>query len=373
MIPYLKLITKSSKNLADLMQYCEFCQESPKISRMYIDRHNNCGLIRYFLAGVVLYNHVNNLLGLNLPFFMESSYAVGGFFTLSGLLVHKSYTNSNSPTNYLFRRVRRILPAYLFTVLLCAFALVAFSKLSANEYFKSPGFWKYLGANITYLNFLHPTLPGVFLENSSQVVNSSLWTLKNEWVLYLTMPLILLLKRHLKGVTTITFYIVLYAITTTITLWLFGISVEENSVIYKIGKLFYVAQYYFIGTCIYYYFPFFTKWSKKLLIIILLVFFLSQFSFAMSVIFKPIFISFLVVAISFSGRWADIFNYNNISYEIYLLHFPVAQVIGTTGIANNYNPFVVMLIVALLTVSLGFFSWFAIDKHFLLRTNKQST
>jgi peptidoglycan/LPS O-acetylase OafA/YrhL len=56
---------------------------------------------------------------------------------------------------------------------------------------------RYLGANLVFLNFLAPNLPGMFQENPLQAVNGALWTLKIEVAFYCILPLIAFFARKL--------------------------------------------------------------------------------------------------------------------------------------------------------------------------------
>jgi len=108
---------------------------------------------------------------------------------ISGLLIYRSYMRSSSPGSYFEKRIRRIYPAYFTVIVVAAIALFPLSVVSASQYF-GWGFWKYLGANLVFLNFLAPTLPGVFTLNSISAVNGALWTLKIEVAFYLFVPIL---------------------------------------------------------------------------------------------------------------------------------------------------------------------------------------
>jgi peptidoglycan/LPS O-acetylase OafA/YrhL len=114
-------------------------------------------------------------------------FAVKALFVISGLLIYRSYSRSSSLASYLEKRVRRIYPAYFTIVVFAAIALWPLSTLPCSLYFAA-GFWKYLGANLLFLNFLAPSLPGVFASNSMPAVNGALWTLKIEVAFYLFVP-----------------------------------------------------------------------------------------------------------------------------------------------------------------------------------------
>ena len=103
--------------------------------------------------------------------------AVKAFFVVSGFLIFMSFERSSSFASYARKRIRRIYPAYFTVVMLCAIFLVAVSSKNIEHYFSFV--WvKYVLANLAFLNFLQPTLPGVFDSNKIAVVNGALWTLK---------------------------------------------------------------------------------------------------------------------------------------------------------------------------------------------------
>lgn len=153
-------------------------------------RYVNMGAVRYILAVSVIIYHVGGLMGFEVSWPIPSYIAVGAFFALSGFLVFGSFLHSHSLKSFLERRARRIMPPYISVVLFCAVALVGVSTFPAIRYFTSPDWWRYLVANLSFMNFLAPTLPGVFDGYEHPAVNGSLWTMKVEWMLYLSVPVV---------------------------------------------------------------------------------------------------------------------------------------------------------------------------------------
>ena len=153
---------------------------------------NSFTFIRLLCALIVLYEHAVLLTGAeNLLCLDLRGIAVNVFFILSGFWVTQSYLRSSSVKEYAKKRYNKIFPLYFTVVILSAILLVFFSNLSAKDYFTDSEFYKYLIANLTTLNFIHPTLPGVFeglaLGGS---VNGSLWTIKIELGFYIILPFI---------------------------------------------------------------------------------------------------------------------------------------------------------------------------------------
>lgn len=125
-----------------------------------------------------------------------SKLAVESFFIVSGYLVFMSFENSRSVGEYLSKRLRRIYPGYATVIVLFALLGSLISRLPIREYF-SYEWIKYLFSNLILLNFLHPSLPGVFENNRLNLINASLWTIKIEFTFYLIVPLVAGLARKL--------------------------------------------------------------------------------------------------------------------------------------------------------------------------------
>jgi peptidoglycan/LPS O-acetylase OafA/YrhL len=153
---------------------------------------NNVGVLRLLLALVICVGHAAQLSGQRaldpLASALSSPYRVSAFFVLSGFLIFRSYERSSSLASYTRRRILRIYPMYAFVVLLCAVGLSAVSSAAIGDYFSAQ--WiGYVAANLSFLGFLQPTLPGVFGDNVRPEINGALWTLKVEVMFYLAVPL----------------------------------------------------------------------------------------------------------------------------------------------------------------------------------------
>ncbi|MGE3347519.1 MAG: acyltransferase family protein [Ramlibacter sp.] len=120
-------------------------------------QNNNFDLLRLLFAGTVCLVHGYQLSGYEQLAWIEqslsSAVAVKAFFVVSGFLIFMSAERSSSLTGYLSKRVRRIYPAYFAVVMLCAVGLVLASSRHTADYFFSAAWFKYVLANLTFLNF----------------------------------------------------------------------------------------------------------------------------------------------------------------------------------------------------------------------------
>jgi peptidoglycan/LPS O-acetylase OafA/YrhL len=169
-------------------------KNSPRLKK------NNFDLIRLLFSGTVLLVHAYQLSGFQqlevITRILSSAMAVKSFFVVSGFLIFMSFERTESISSYAKKRIRRIFPAYFTVVMLCALGLIIISSKDIGDYF-SLAWLKYVFANLAFLNFLQPTLPGVFNSNNLTAVNGALWTLKIEVMFYLTVPVFVFLFRKL--------------------------------------------------------------------------------------------------------------------------------------------------------------------------------
>jgi len=96
---------------------------------------NNFHAIRYVLAALVLYSHSYGLLALREPVILGhtfGSFAVQGFFALSGYLIVLSCYRVGHLGHYFLNRILRILPALLVALLLSHFLSIAFDRFTGN-------------------------------------------------------------------------------------------------------------------------------------------------------------------------------------------------------------------------------------------------
>src|SRR6516225_1949598 len=109
------------------------------------------------------------------------------FFAISGFLVTQSFEETGDPLRFLLKRALRIFPGLFVATLLSAFVLAPFvTSLPLGLYLSQPEPYEYVFGNTLLDQTVHE-LPGVsFVDNQVGLeVNGSLWTLRYEFVMYL--------------------------------------------------------------------------------------------------------------------------------------------------------------------------------------------
>lgn len=314
---------------------------------------NNMGIVRYVMAFSVLIAHFNLLDHADIYGPVSSYNAVGGFFAISGFLMAGSYLKRPDWKQYLFSRGRRILPSYFSTVLF--FALILFFFSSSSNYFFSGHFWKYLISNLCFLNFLEPSLPGVFEGLEMSAVNGSLWTMKVEWMLYISLPFVSYALCRWKN-RSLAIIVAVYLISMIYRIVFSSLYMSSGKEIYGILSRQFIGQlmFFYSGVLVYYYFDVFMRWRWWILAVCLtLLITLHRFNFFVLTL-EPLMISLVTLWFCMVGRWgAWEARYQNISYNIYLVHFPVCQLAAQFLLTERLGAWTSFTIVTAVTVLLS--------------------
>lgn len=337
-----------------------------------ISHNNNMMVVRYILSTYIIIMHAGVLAGIDIPGMGYARMAVGGFFALSGFLLFASFQKRPSLRHYISRRGRRILPPYIFIVVLCWLCLWTVSSLDISGYFLNGQTWGYLAANLSFMNFLQPSLPGVFDDPRflSNAVNGSLWTMKGEWACYLSIPLVFKwvtsMPRHRGGIVLMALIaasIIIDFILTEIT------PVSAHPLAPIIAKQFSgLVVFFYTGALINLYLPLFMKYKWVIFWISLLSVILLIDTAICHYVILPLAVSSLTIFISLVGNWgAKISRHDNVSYDMYLFHFPLIQLFIYFGLSTYLPGYMFVIISILASYLLGMASWNLIGKKFMAK------
>lgn len=333
-----------------------------------ISTDNNMGVVRYILCFIVIILHVVDVAEVNLPW-AGTDIAVGCFFSLSGFLLFASFQRSPTWQHYVERRARRILPPYFTVVLACAIGFAAISTLSWREYFSNLEFWEYLGANLSFMNFLHPQLPGVFQgeEFASHSVNGSLWTMKGEWACYLSIPFIFrfIANSRRRATRTLVAFIALslalrylfYTLEASCGERLYGIIAKQ------FGSL---LVFFFIGALANVYYHEFLKYKWWILGVAVALWLTADYNPVYYSVVRPFVGASFALWFSLVGKWATFLkNHDDKSYDMYLFHFPIIQLAVYWGWAENMPPMAFLAAITALTFAAAWLSARFIGSRFI--------
>ncbi|MFZ5564704.1 MAG: acyltransferase family protein [Thermodesulfobacteriota bacterium] len=330
---------------------------------------NNFDLLRLLFAGTVCLVHAHKLSGYPslkiVTGFLSSEVAIKAFFVVSGFLIFMSFERSTSVVAYLGKRARRIYPAYFTVVMLCAIGLVAVSSQSAGDYFFSFEWIRYILANLAFLNFFQHTLPGVFETHKLAVVNGALWTLKIEVMFYLCVPLFVRLFRRFGHCPMIFFF---YSCSVAYALLCTWMAAHTGSAIYsELGRQLPGQLSYFMGgALLYYYLPLFEQQVGYFVSASVLALVANK-AYSLPLL-EPMALAIVIVFWGLFLYLGNFGKYGDLSYGVYILHFPIIQLLLYTGWFKN-NPWVFIIMVVIITTVGAFAMWHLVEKRFLLRSS----
>ena len=332
---------------------------------------NNFDLLRLVFASIVCVVHAQQLSGLDeltlLTSMLSSTVAVKAFFVVSGYLIFMSFDRSSSLWSYATKRVCRIYPAYFTVVILCACGFFFVSQLNAPQYFSGP--WlKYIAANLVFMNFLKPDLPGVFEANSLQAVNGALWTLKIEVMFYFSVPFFaFVFKRWGCARSLLVFYVlsVVYALACIELAYRTGRPMYE-----ELGRQLPGQLSYFLAGAFYYFYASRLKAHLASLAAASTVVLGVNFYFPLPLL-EPFAIATLVVFAAtnqYFGNFGNFGKYGDFSYGVYILHFPIIQLLIQQGVLQS-QPWQFLMFAYSLTLIGAIAMWHLVEKRFLLRAS----
>ncbi|MGH1420667.1 MAG: acyltransferase family protein [Hyphomonas sp.] len=327
---------------------------------------NRFDLLRFAFAGLVMVYHAIALSGLAagsrvelaLSYFAEMS--IQGFFILSGALVAGSLERSGSLVEYAMKRVRRLYPAYVVVILIPAAIALSFSGSFADVA-------RYVGANLIFLNFLEPNLPGLFEDNRFMAVNGALWTLKIEVMFYACLPVLIWTMRRF-GRWWPMFLIGLYVggeawrICTPILVdGAMGSAIARQLP----GQMAYFA----CGIGMWKLWQGMPRLSFGVMICGIVATGVTLWFPALSVL-RPLAWACAIAGVAFLPGWKPaISRFGDVSYGLYITHFPIIQTMVAAGVFGVLGLWGGVIVAAVLVLVASFVLWHMVEKRALRPTS----
>ena len=315
-----------------------------------INIDNNFDILRLILAVLVFFAHWNTLTSQDISnqLFHLSGYAVHMFFIVSGFLIFWSFDANQNKKHFYIKRFFRIFPLYAFLIILQTLFFIGFSDGSTFEVIK------YFIANIFFLNFLAPSVGSTLSSLEVNAINGSLWTLKNEVVFYLIVPLLFMFYKKWGGY----ILLILYSLSVVYMFAVDYLGIEKLLVQFPAQ-----VRLFMVGILLYILFDKFNKNNIYLLAIVslILLIFLKDNTY-FNYILYPFCIGFMMIFLVYFVKNIKV-NFD-FSYSLYILHFPVIQLALYFEI-NPTNPIISFVVLFAVILVLSYFSEKYIEKRFI--------
>ena len=326
---------------------------------MRIPRSNELDFLRLVLATSVVFQHANLAdVNTHLPW-VERIPAVPIFILLSGLLVTESYLNSPSLLVYIKKRLRRILPGYISVVLLGGVILWSIGAVISLPGGGSPQeLAYYYFYNLSFLNFFHPCVfdSAAFSDVTNCAVNGSLWTIKFELFFYSLLPCVLFFANRVSRL-----------ICFSASLLLLFITIFVSSIYFKIficflaGVLLSVSREFWLPKLVNIKIP---SILRVFLVLISAILIGGNLPLPLAAI--------TLIALSFVGtknisRDLNFIKYGDLSYGIYLVHYPLIKIFIFLGISPLIPEFFFAPLMTAFSGILAMLLYRQVERRFMVR------
>jgi len=323
---------------------------------------NRFDALRLAFASVVFIYHAVVLSGrvpgsaLELTLAQLAEAAIQGFFIISGTLVFGSWQRSRNLADYAGKRIRRLYPAYVVIIFIPA-------MLSASLMFADPGAWRqigqYLSANLLFLNFLEPTLAGLFEANRLPAVNGALWTLKIEVMFYIAVPILAWALNKLGRY----WWLGLGLIVLSSLLWrdvmlALDHPLREQFARQLPGQMMFFAA----GMAMWKLWEIVRRYARVLLLVGIAALIASSLVPELETL-RVLGLFGIIAGVAFApgppinaARWGDV------SYGVYIVHFPIVQGLVAFGVFNLVGLWLGVLISALIVFPISYLLWWWVEK-----------
>lgn len=329
------------------------------------DKNCNCfDAIRYILALLITTAHYSVLSGTHLlNNFDVISNRVSIFFIISGFFSFMMYQRIPEPKHFAIKRTKRLIPAYWLTIILSVALLSFSSNMGLSEFWVNDQTYSYLISNLAFANFLHPSLPGVFESNPMTAVNGALWTMKVELMLLITVPIAYKTMEKIGRAKTLILIFLISTIYRISVNWLYNSTGDEiYNIMYRQmgGQLI----YFYSGAATYIYREYIMSRTRIIIPFAIMIYILHS-RYAFLELAAPACMALIVITFAIKFKYLYwVGRLPNISYSMYLVHFPIIQTFIHFGLHKDY-PIGTLILSLLSTIVIAYLMWYMAERPFI--------
>lgn len=338
----------------------------PTLQERFDPRHNAFDVLRLVLAGAVAGSHAHSIGFGTQPRWGGTTLgdlAVDGFFVLSGFLVTRSYLQLDSPARFGWHRFLRLMPGFWVCLAVTALVVAPVAALLRGvpadvPFTGTPSVWDYLLGNAALLITRYDIAGILSGLPATDSFNGALWTLFFEGACYLVVGVLgaLGILRGRRGmVAAATAALAVLAVLAEA-----GVAVLVNDRVLRLGFIFLLgaAAYLFAERI-----P--ARGDLALLAAVLVPVSLAIFDDYRVLGAAPLAYLLLWAATCTPVHWSAPAD---LSYGLYLYHWPMLQLLGLTGFAAAGGAAFVVVGIAV-TVPVAAASWYLVERPALRHKN----
>lgn len=286
--------------------------------------------------------------------------AVKGFFAISGYFIFISLKSSKTITNYLWKRVLRLIPALM--VLMGFSVLIFINVYEGQNLWAEPTFITYIPNCLSLYN-VQFRVNGIFEENPFKgAVNGSLWSLCYEFTMYIALILMFFIKNKKYPL-----YLLIFAFIALFSLHNFRPGFLNKyffSYIHLSSEKMYNLATFFIAGSIFTYFDIsrFNTLAMRLVLLLLIIlsFYFNIYQFA-SPFLLPLFL-LMVGSLSTPNICTIGKKIGDISYGVYIYGFIIQQ---TLMYYFQLNSLSLMFLSIPIAYGFAFLSWHFVEEKMM--------